>query len=263
MTTTQVVPKLECDELWKSFGKVSALKGVSLSLAPGEIVGLVGDNGAGKSTLVKIISGFHQPDAGTLRVDGRAVSLRSVRDAREAGIETVFQDLALVNQMRVYQNLFLNREMLRSRYFRLVSNGVMKQRAQERLSTIGITIPDVGARVGSLSGGQRQAIAIARALEASASVLVLDEPLAAMGAREGAMVLRVLERIREAREASVMLIAHNYSHLMHIADRIVILRHGKIAFDKPTSATSTQEITELMVDDYLRALSDPGARSSE
>jgi simple sugar transport system ATP-binding protein len=212
-------------------------------------MGLIGDNGAGKSTLIKIITGFHQPDRGTIWVDGAEVRLRSVSHARSLGIETVYQDLALIPELSVYHNMFLKRERL---FGPFLSNGEMRRQAREYLADMGVRIPSVESDVGRLSGGQRQAIAIARAVYSQAKILLLDEPLAAMGAKEGALILDLIRNLKDRGEVSMILIAHNYAQVLDVCDRVNLLRHGRIFMDKRTSETSLDELTEVMVEEYRR-----------
>src|SRR6478672_7402220 len=184
---------LRVEHIAKKFGALTALRDVNLHLGKGEVLGLIGDNGAGKSTLIKIICGFHRPDSGQVFVNGEPVSLRSVDHARSLGIDTVYQDLALINQLSIYHNMFLNRERVR---WPLLSNRTMRNLARQYLDEMGINIPSVDADVAQLSGGQRQAIAIARAVYSDAKILLLDEPLAAMGAREGRLILDVIRDLK-------------------------------------------------------------------
>jgi simple sugar transport system ATP-binding protein len=243
---------LRAEGIVKRFGALVALNGVSLNLKKGEVLGLVGDNGAGKSTLIKIITGYHRPDAGRLFVDGEEVHFRSVTQAREHGIETVYQDLALINELSVFHNMFLNGELTR-KPLPLLNNREMKQRTKRYLDDMGVNIPSIDSQVGALSGGQRQAIAVARSVYSEARILLLDEPLAAMGAKEGALILDLIQRLRDKGDMSMILIVHNYAHVFEVCDRVNLLQHGKIAFDKPTSETSIDELTELVVDEYRKA----------
>ncbi|MEO8714668.1 MAG: ATP-binding cassette domain-containing protein [Acetobacteraceae bacterium] len=190
---------LRTDGVIKRFGQVTALNGVSMHVALGETLGVLGDNGAGKSTLMKILAGFHQPDAGGVFVDDKPVRLGSVDEARALGIECVYQDLALVNGLAIYHNLFLNREILRPGPFRLLNHPEMRRQAAAALAEIGIQVASVDLEVGRLSGGQRQAIAVARAVVSNARILLLDEPLAAMGAREAGLIIGLIERLRARR----------------------------------------------------------------
>jgi simple sugar transport system ATP-binding protein len=228
------------------------LDGVSLHLKKGEVLGLIGDNGAGKSTLIKIITGYHRPDAGRLFVNGEEVHFRSVKQAREHGIETVYQDLALINELSVFHNMFLNTEVTR-KPLPLLNNREMKQRTKRYLDDMGVNIPSIDSQVGALSGGQRQAIAVARSVYSEARILLLDEPLAAMGAKEGALILDLVQRLRDKGDMSMILIVHNYAHVFEVCDRVNLLQHGKIAFDKPTNETSIDELTELVVNEYRKA----------
>jgi simple sugar transport system ATP-binding protein len=238
---------LRVEHVAKRFGALTALRDVSMHLAKGEVLGLIGDNGAGKSTLMKIICGFHPPDAGKIFLDGEEVALHSVDHARSLGIDTVYQDLALVNELSVYHNMFLNRERVR---WPLLNNRVMRRLAREHLEDMGVDIPDVNVEVAKLSGGQRQAIAVARSVYTDAKILLLDEPLAAMGAKEGTMILDLVRDLKRKGDVSIMIIAHNYAQILEVCDRVNLLQHGTITFDKPTSDTSVGELTDLVVAEY-------------
>lgn len=231
----------------KRFGSVTALRDVNLRLGSGEVLGLIGDNGAGKSTLIKVLSGYHRPDRGQISIGGEPISLRSVGHARQLGIETVYQDLALINSLPVYLNLHLNKEPLRWPFLR---KREMRQRARRYLDDMGINIPSVNAEVGNLSGGQRQAIAVARAVYSAARILLLDEPLAAMGAKEGAIILDLIGMLRERGDVSVIIIAHNYSQIFDVCDRINLLQHGEITVDRATAETSVEELVDLVAREY-------------
>ena len=243
---------LRAEDIVKRFGALTALDGVSLHLRRGEVLGLIGDNGAGKSTLIKIITGYHRPDEGALFIEGEEVHLRSVSQARGLGIETVFQDLALVNELSVFHNMFLNSE-LTFRPLPFLNNREMKKRTRKYLDDMGVKIQSIDVEVAQLSGGQRQAIAVARSVYSDAKILLLDEPLAAMGAKEGAMILDLVQRLKEKREVSIILIAHNYAQVLEVCDRVNLLQHGKIAYDREASATSIEELTELVVAEYRKA----------
>jgi ABC-type sugar transport system ATPase subunit len=238
---------LRVERVAKRFGALTALRDVSLHLDKGEVLGLIGDNGAGKSTLMKILCGFHQPDAGQIFLDGEAVSLRSVDHARSLGVDTVYQDLALVNELSVYHNMFLNRELVR---WPLLHNRAMRKLARQHLDDMGVSIPSVDVEVAKLSGGQRQAIAVARSVYSEARVLLLDEPLAAMGAKEGALILDLVRDLKRKGEVSIMIVAHNYAQVLEVCDRVNLLQHGTITLDKPTAETSVQELTDLVVAEY-------------
>jgi simple sugar transport system ATP-binding protein len=249
---TDTAPAIRIEHVSKRFGPVVALRDVNLTLPKGDVLGLIGDNGAGKSTLIKILTGFHQPDVGRILVDGVEVRLRSVSHARSLGIETVYQDLALIPGLSVYHNMFLKRELLLSP-LPFLRNGEMRRRARQYLNEMGVAVTSVDTEVAKLSGGQRQAIAIARAVYSQARVLLLDEPLAAMGAREGRLVLDLIHNLKLRREISIIMIAHNYAQVLEVADRINLLRHGTISFDKRASETSLEELTDVMVEEYRRS----------
>jgi simple sugar transport system ATP-binding protein len=238
---------LRVEGVAKRFGALTALRDVNLRLGRGEVLGLIGDNGAGKSTLIKILCGFHGPDAGRIFVNDTEVTLRSVDHARSLGIDTVYQDLALVNELSVYHNMFLNRE---HRIGPLLNNRLMRRLATEHLASMGVDIPDVGVEVAKLSGGQRQAIAVARSVYSDVSILLLDEPLAAMGAKEGTLILDLISDLKARGEVSIIIIAHNYAQVLQVCDRVNLLQHGEITFDKKTADTSAAELTDLVIAEY-------------
>jgi len=244
---------LRVEHISKRYGAVTALTDVNLRLGRGEVLGLLGDNGAGKSTLLKTICGFQQPTSGRILLNGEEVTFRSVTHARALGVDVVYQDLALINQLTVYHNMFLNREPV-VRPIPLLRNRAMRKIAQEHLDEIGVKIPSVNAEVASLSGGQRQAIAVARAVFSDCKVLLLDEPLAAMGVKEGAMILDLVRGLKDRGEVSIIIIAHNYGQILDVCDRVNLLQGGKITFDKPSAETSVEELTEIVVAEYRRAL---------
>lgn len=243
---------LRMEHIAKRFGALTALQDVNLHLNRGEVLGLIGDNGAGKSTLIKIISGYHRPDAGRIIVNGDEMALHSVDHARSVGIDTVYQDLALVNELSVYHNMFLNRERVR---WPFLHNRSMRRLAKQHLDDMGVNIPDVTVEVAKLSGGQRQAIAVARSVYSDATILLLDEPLAAMGAKEGALILDLVRDLKARGEVSIIIIAHNYAQVLDVCDRVNLLQHGEITFDKATADTSIQELTDLVVSEYRNARS--------
>jgi simple sugar transport system ATP-binding protein len=243
---------LRVEHIAKRFGPITALRDVSLHLRQGEVLGLLGDNGAGKSTLIKIICGFHKQDAGQMFLHGQPYEPKSVDDARAHGIETVYQDLALIDELSVYHNLFLRRERT-LRPLPLLANREMKREARAALDEIGINIPRIDVSVARLSGGQRQAIAVARVVNSDADVLLLDEPLAAMGAKEGAQILDLVARLKREGRVSIIMILHNYVHVLEACDRVSMIEDGAIVLDKPTAETSVEELTDIVVNEYRRA----------
>jgi len=240
---------IRAEGLAKRFGPVTALRDASMHLEEGEVLGVIGDNGAGKSTLIKTLTGFHQPDAGQIYLDGEAVTLRSVDDARRRGIETVYQDLALINTLPVYLNMALKREATR-RWLPFLDRPRMRREAKARLDEMAINLPSVDTEVTFLSGGQRQAIAVARAVFSDAKVILLDEPLAAMGVKEGMVILDLVRELKRRGDTSMILIAHNYAQIVDVCDRVVCLQHGTITYDRPVSETSVHELTELVAAEY-------------
>jgi simple sugar transport system ATP-binding protein len=243
---------LRVEHIAKRFGPVTALRDVNLHLRKGEVLGLLGDNGAGKSTLIKIICGFQRQDSGQMFLHGEPYRPKSVDDARAHGIETVYQDLALVDEMSIFHNLFLRRERVH-RPIPLLANRQMKREARAALDEIGINIPRIDVSVARLSGGQRQAIAVARTVNSNADIILLDEPLAAMGAKEGSMILDLVARLKAEGRVSIIMILHNYVHVLEACDRVSMIQDGVIALDKPTSETSVDELTEIVVNEYRRA----------
>jgi simple sugar transport system ATP-binding protein len=243
---------LRVESVSKRFGPVTALREINLHLKQGEVLGLLGDNGAGKSTLMKIISGFQKPDEGRMIVKGEQVVLNSVDHARSLGIDCVYQDLALVDELTVTQNMFLKREM-RMRGTPFLARRQMREQTREALDKIGINVPRLEVPVARLSGGQRQAIAVARTVTSDADVILLDEPLAAMGAKEGAMILDLVSRLRQEGRVSVIMIAHNYNHVLQVCDRVNLIQDGSITFDKPTAEASVEELNDIVVEEYRRA----------
>jgi ABC-type sugar transport system ATPase subunit len=189
--------------------------------------------------------------SGRILLEDREVSFKSVDHARSLGIDAVYQDLALVNQLTVFQNMFLNREKVR---WPLVRNGAMRKEAREHLDEMGVQIPSVNAPVAMLSGGQRQAVAVARSVFSNPKILLLDEPLAAMGVKEGAIILDLITRLKHEGNVSIIMIAHNYAQVIEVCDRINMIQGGQITLDKPTSETSAEELTELVVAEYRQAL---------
>jgi simple sugar transport system ATP-binding protein len=238
---------IECRSLHKWYSGVHALKNVNLSIAPGEVVGLVGDNGAGKSTLIKILSGVHRQDSGEVLIEGRAVAMRSPKDAMRLGIETIYQYNSMVPTMSIARNLFLGREPLR---FGIGGIGLLDQQQMRRESVQAIADVDLHLRspdalVGELSGGQRQGVAIARAMHFKSKVLVLDEPTNHLSVKETTKVIGFVRGLT-AQGVTGVFISHNIHHVFECCDRIVGMARGEIVFDKPMAATSIDEVIEVL-----------------
>ncbi len=225
-------PILQASGLVKRYGHVTALDGTDFELYPGEILAVIGDNGAGKSTLIKALSGALQPDEGEIRLDGEPVHFRSPLDARRAGIETVYQDLAVAPALDIASNLFLGREVRRrgplGTALRMVDKRAMRREAGRQLSELKIGIQSIRQAVENLSGGQRQGVAVARAAAWGRRVVIMDEPTAALGVKETGQVLELIKRVRE-RGLPVILISHDMPHVFELADRIHIMRLGRRA----------------------------------
>jgi simple sugar transport system ATP-binding protein len=239
------VALLEINKVTKEFGAIRALSDVSFSIEPGEVVGLMGDNGAGKSTLVKIISGIYQPTSGSLAFEGASAHIGSPGEARKLGIETVYQDLALADNLTAAQNIFLGREL---KYhvgpFRFLRHNAMNQRAAELFAELkSETRADDYVR--QMSGGQRQAVAIARTRLADAKVILMDEPTAAISVRQVAEVLNLIHRLKDAGIA-VILISHRMPDVFAVCERVIVMRRGTKVADKPIGQTSPEEVTALI-----------------
>jgi len=250
-TATATPDVLRAEHISKRFGAVTALRDVNLHLTQGEVLGLIGDNGAGKSTLLKILCGFQRPTTGRILLHGQEVTFKSVDHARSLGIDAVYQDLALINELTVFHNMYLNREHVRGP---LLSNRSMRREARKHLDEMGIQIPSVDVAVAKLSGGQRQAIAVARSVYSDAKILLLDEPLAAMGVKEGGIILDLVQDLKRRGDVSVIIIAHNYGQVLEVCDRVNLVQHGEITLDKMSRDTSVQELTELVVAEYRKAI---------
>jgi len=236
-------PILEVREVSKAFGHVQALIGVSFDMAAGETVALLGDNGAGKSTLVKILSGVHAADDGDVLLDGIALQLHSPTDALHHGIGTVYQDLAVVDTLDVARNIYLG-NVPRSFGF-VVDYGSMYRNARQVLSLLRVNMPSVHTKVGELSGGQRQAVAIARTLAQSARVLLLDEPTAALGVAQSEKVNELIADLKQHGK-TILVISHNMEHIFQVADRLVVLRHGRRVGIRHRNETTREEIVGLI-----------------
>lgn len=242
-------PVLRIQEIRKSYGHVTALKGVSFEIQRGEIVALVGDNGAGKSTLVKIISGVIQPESGRVFLDDEEVTFQNPREARKHGVETVYQDLALVDDFDLASNFFLGRELYYGGllgFLRISRTAEMRRRAAEAVRKLGIKVPGIeSSLIRDMSGGQRQACAIARAAFWQGKLLVLDEPTAALGVAETKEVNRMIEDLASAREVGVLLISHNMAQVSQLCQKAVVLRQGQhvATLNQPNPAELVGQIT--------------------
>lgn len=243
MTQTSTAPLLSADGVGKLFGHVRALQQVSFDLHPGEVLAVLGDNGAGKSTLIKILSGVYDLTEGELRVRGDQVSFGKPADAAAAGIATVYQDLALVDTQDVAANLFLGREFRRGPF---VDRRRIYREAERILSGLTIQLPSVRVPIYLLSGGQRQAVAIARVLIGGADIMIMDEPTAALGVQESERVLRLVRDLRDAGKA-VILISHNLQQVWQTADRIMVMHLGRVAGIRRRADSTVDEIVKLIV----------------
>jgi fructose transport system ATP-binding protein len=243
-------PILEARGLVKHYGHITALDGTDFDLRAGEVLGLVGDNGAGKSTLIKALSGAIIPDAGEILLDGQKVSFQSPHDARVAGIETVYQDLAVAPALDIASNMYLGREVRRKDLlgvlFRKLDYGYMRETATRHLMELGIGLKSVRQTMETLSGGQRQAVAVARAAAWGRRIIIMDEPTAALGVRQSGQVLELVQRIR-ARGLAVVLISHNMPQVFEVADRIYILRLGRRAAVLRPQDTTMADVVSIMV----------------
>jgi simple sugar transport system ATP-binding protein len=237
-------PLLELRSISKSYGSVQALTDVSFKAHAGEVIGLVGDNGAGKSTLIKVISGVHAPDSGDLLVNGEARHWKSPHDSMAAGIETLYQDSGLAPHLTIGANIFLGRELVRSGplgKLGFLDQRRMERQALEELDKVGISVPDGRKTVSDLSGGQRQAVAIGRAVMWAKNVIILDEPTNHLGARQSQEVLNVIRAARE-QGLCVLFISHTLPHVLEVCDRIVVLRLGSIVRDDPTDQYTVESL---------------------
>jgi simple sugar transport system ATP-binding protein len=241
----------------KHFGGLVAVEGVSLDVRPGEVVGLLGDNGAGKSTLIKMLSGVYQPDSGTLTSDGRTVAFASPRAARDAGIETIYQDLALCENLDAAANIFLGREPVHTTLLvlRAVDRRRMLEESHHILTQLDIRIPNLARPIRQLSGGQRQAVAIARAVYWNARVVIMDEPTAALGVAEQRKVLELVHTLR-GRGVGIVLISHNLQDVFDVVDRVIVMRRGRVVGERQIAQTSTADLLGLMLG--AEASAEPG-----
>ncbi|ALP32769.1 ATP-binding cassette domain-containing protein [Corynebacterium pseudotuberculosis] len=240
---TSTTPIIELRDITKSYGAFDALRGVNLSVASGEVTCVLGDNGAGKSTLIKILSGLHKQTSGELLIDGQPVTFSGPREALDNGIATVHQNLAVVGQMSVWRNFFLGQEL--TGFLGRLRESEMRSIAQEQLKTMGIDLPDIDVEVESLSGGQRQVVAIARAVYFGARVIILDEPTAALGVKQSGMVLRFVAAARD-KGLGVVLITHNPHHAYLVGDRFTILNLGNQILNASRDQVTLEQLTQQM-----------------
>jgi ABC-type sugar transport system ATPase subunit len=238
---------LKVEGITKYFGSVRALSDVSFEVYEDEVVGLVGDNGAGKSTLIKIISGNFPPDKGNIYLEGQRINFKTPVEARRIGIETVYQDLSLCENLDASSNLFIGRELHKNVLgFRVLQKREMEKRTVEVLGKIGINIPSVKEKVEYLSGGQRQAVALGRFVAWGEKLILLDEPTAALGVRETRKALDLVLTIRKEKSISMIFISHNLQHVFEVADRIIVLRHGEVVGIRERKLTNPDEIVALI-----------------
>jgi ABC-type sugar transport system ATPase subunit len=247
-TPREVVLKVE--GLCKFFGGIKAVNNVNFEVYDREIIGIVGDNGAGKSTLIKVLSGVYEKTAGKIFVRGQEVEIRNPSDARRLGIETVYQDQGLISIFDAASNLFLGREKLREdflgRIFKLVDDGFMRQETDRVLSSIGIDIKDARSKVLYLSGGQRQTVAIGRAVYWKGKILIFDEPTNNLGVKQERKVLELIKKIRDELGTSIIIISHNIAHIFEVVDRIIVLRNGEKVGEKLKVETNPAEIVAMI-----------------
>jgi len=233
---------LRATKVSKRFGAILALEAVDASICLGEVLALVGDNGAGKSTLVKLLSGAHSPSAGEITVDDHSVTIENPGKARQLGIATIFQELALVENLTVYENIFLGREIVRPIFgLPILDKKKMRDRVVQLIDELGSHIPSPSALISELSGGQRQAVAIARAIDLETKLVIMDEPTAALAVAETRKVLRLIEQLRENGRA-VLLVSHNLNDVFEVADRIIVLRRGRKVAECQRSETDLEEV---------------------
>ena len=245
MLANQTTPLLSLRDIAKQFGAVKAVQDVDFTVAPGQVVALLGDNGAGKSTLVKIIAGVFHPDAGSMTFDGQTANWRSPRDSRSAGIEVVYQDLGLVSWMSIARNFFLGKE-LTTRWGSLDLNR-MRMIARDSIAELGVPLVDTDQSIGRLSGGQQKAVAIARSLYFGVRLMILDEPPAALSVGETRKVLQVVHELR-TRGIAVIFITHNMHHALDVADRFVVISTGKKILDAPRDDVNHTILERAIVD---------------
>jgi simple sugar transport system ATP-binding protein len=231
----------------RRYGPVEALAGADLDVAAGDVLGICGDNGAGKSTLIRIVSGAQEPSAGEMLVRGAAVRFRSPHDAHAAGIATIYQDLALAPRLAIWKNVFLGAELTRGlKGLGLLDKARMRRDATVYMARLGITVTDADKPVENLSGGQRQAVAIARALRLNAELIVMDEPTAALGVKETAQVLDLIRRLK-AEGKTIILVSHNMAEVVAVASRVAIFKSGRKVIDRPTAGLDADALAHMVM----------------
>ena len=237
-------PLLQMKDIYKSFGQVRVLRGIDFDISPGEVVGLCGDNGAGKSTLIKIISGYHKASKGEIFLKGKKVNIKSPHESRALGIETVYQDQALAPQLSIARNIFMGREP--TTVMGLMDRKAMATQSMEAMTSLGLKIESTDTLVGTLSGGQRQGVAIARVIHFKATLVILDEPTIALAVKE---VREVLEFVRHLRDegVAVIFITHTLHHVFDVADRIVVIAHGTKIADIATKDSDVNELSDIII----------------
>lgn len=247
---TTATPVLEVRGAVKRFGAVTALDHVDLTLYRGQVLGLLGDNGAGKSTLIKGIMGVHPMDEGEVLIDGTPARISSPTDARDLGIEAVYQDLALFDNLDIVTNLYVGHEITKPKWLGALSwldKGAMSEDARERLDRLQVNLPDFRSSIGLMSGGQRQAVSVARAVAFAKRVLILDEPTAALGVRETRNVLDIVRRLPQEHDISIILISHNMEHVVQVCDDAMVMRQGRVVGTERPSPDSIQRIVSMIV----------------
>ena len=246
MMSNNSVNAIEVTDIQKSFGSVEALRGVSLYAKPGEVTAIVGDNGAGKSTLIKCISGVYTADEGSIHINGELVHFTTPEESRSFGIETVYQTLGLIEDLTIWQNLFLNREKLKGvGPFKILNKSAMREESAAMLKNLDVYIPSIKSRVRGLSGGHRQAVAICRAAGWGSRVVIMDEPTAALGVRETAKVEDLIKRMKD-QGLAILLISHNFDQVLRLADQIWVMRQGNVMAGMRAKETSGDELVALI-----------------
>lgn len=237
---------IECVDIKKSFGSVEALRGVTINARPGEVTAIIGDNGAGKSTLIKCISGVYKADEGHIKIDGEVVDFSTPEESRTFGIETVYQTLGLIEDLTIWQNLFLNREITKGfGPFKILNKSKMRDEAIRMLKNLDVYIPSIKSRTRGLSGGQRQAVAICRAAGWGSKVVIMDEPTAALGHRETAKVEDLISRMKK-QGIAILLISHNFDQVLRLADQIWVMRQGNVMAGMRAKDTNGDELVALI-----------------